>query len=560
MRIHIVQKGDTLEKIADKYNVSAEDLRRANFGISGALERGAKVKIPSQEVPISRGEKMKLPFKIPGTKKEQPVKKEMPKPKEQPVAPVQEIPAPAPPPPPPKPAPIPAPPKAAPIIPKAEPKMPPKAEPKMAPIMPPKMPLKEPIMPLKPAPKKDLPFTPFIPKKDYKESSLKSPKPLAPMSHKDFTAYLESSSHMKWGHHKDQFKQPQMNYVPPAYMSPGLSHGKDHFGAGKQMKHPFLGEESSSVMNQMYSGVPPMFAQPQNYTPPTYSGAGAGMPPYSAMPNQGQGQATPFLYQQGGQQMGTQGSGQVGFSSMPQSGSQNPTGSQYGMQLSQDPQNPHASFMPQGQQGQGMQGQQYGQYQGQWHGGQSQQYGQQMGQGQGMQGQQYGQQPGQWQGAQGQPYGQQMGQGQGQQYGQQYGQQPGQWQGTQGQPYGQQMGQVQGTQGQQYGQQPGQWQGAQGQPYGQQMGQWQGAQGQQYGQQMGQGQGMQGQPFGQQMYGEYPPTQRPYTGYGELSYEEQEYYGSYPQDGPFGQEGLPDPYAEAQYRESTLDSSDQDGE
>ncbi|MGG1575308.1 LysM peptidoglycan-binding domain-containing protein, partial [Fictibacillus sp. NRS-1165] len=379
MRIHIVQKGDTLEKIADKYHVSSEDLKRANFGLSsGNLERGAKVKIPSEQVPIGRGEKAKMPFKMPGSKKEQQKKKEMPKKempkkempkKEMPVAPVQQIPIPAPPPP--KPAPIPAPPKAAPIMPKAEPKMAPKAEPKM--------PFKaEPIMPLKPAPpKKDMPFQPLLPKKDYKESPMKSPKPLAPMSHKDFAAYMESSSssHMKWGHHHQpiHYKEPTMNYVPPAYLSPGLSHGKDQFGMGKQHKHPFLGEESSSVMNQMYSGVPPMFEQPQGYSAPVYGTAGAGMPPFSAMPYHGQGQQAGYYPQVplGGSQMANPGSGQMGYSSMPQSGMQEPfEGSpQQGIMLSQDSQqNPYGMFMPmQGQpyggsdlMGQGMQGQPYG--------------------------------------------------------------------------------------------------------------------------------------------------------------------------------------------------------
>ncbi|UZJ80444.1 LysM peptidoglycan-binding domain-containing protein [Fictibacillus sp. KU28468] len=546
MRIHIVQKGDTLEKIADKYNVTSEELRRVNFGLSsGALERGSKVKIPSEQVPIGRGEKAKMPFMMPGSKKEQPKKKEMPK-KEMPAVPVQEIPVPAPPPPPPKPAPIPAPPKAAPIIPKAAPiiakaapiiaKAAPiilKAEPKMAPKAEHKMPMKaEPIMPLKPAPaKKDMPFNPLLPKKDYKESSMKSPKPLAPMSHKDFAAFMESSSssHMKWGHHHEpiHYKEPQMNYVPPAYLSPGLVHGKDEFGMGKQHKHPFLGEESSSVMNQMYSGVPPMFEQPQGYTAPVYGGAGAGMPPFSAMPYQGQGQQAgsyPQVHPGGSQMgMGAPGSGQMGYSSMPQTGmQQQPMASQHGMMLSQDQQqNPYATFMPMQSQpmGQGMQGQPYG--------------GQQMGQG--MQGQPYGGQP-MSQGMQGQPYGgQPMSQGmQGQPYGSQT-----MSQGMQGQPYGGQP-MSQGMQGQPYGGQPMS-QGMQGQPYG--------------GQQMGQG--MQGQ----QMYGEYPPGQVS-QGYGDMSGGQGSYGVNPPaQQGQMGQmQGMPNPYSQAQYRDGSLDSQDQDEE
>ncbi|WP_164988827.1 LysM peptidoglycan-binding domain-containing protein, partial [Fictibacillus sp. S7] len=420
MRIHIVQKGDTLEKIADKYNIPLEELRRVNAGTSygGVLERGSKVKIPSPEIPAGRGEKMKMPFKLPS-------KKEMPK-KEMPVAPVQEIPVPAPPPPPPKPAPIPAPPKAAPIIPKAEPKFVPKAEPKMAPKAEPKMapkaelkmPMKAgPIMSLKPAlAKKDMPFNPLLPKKTYKESSMKSPKPLAPMSHKDFTAYMESSSsaHMKWAHHQPIHHQaPKMDFAPPVYVSPpaGLTHGKDGFGMGKQM-HPFLAEESSSAMNHMYSGVPPMFEQPQGYTAPVYGGAGAGMPPFSAMPGQGQ-QVYPSYHGGGTLSMG---SSQMGYGSMPQHGQM---GSQHGMPGQQHGGQQYGSGQ---QMGQGMQGQHSSSGQqmdpgmpGQQHGGQHYGSGQQMGQGM-MPGQQYG----------GQHYGsgQQMGQGMmpGQQYGgQQYG-------------------------------------------------------------------------------------------------------------------------------------------
>ncbi|WNB93283.1 LysM domain-containing protein [Bacillus sp. NEB1478] len=79
MRIHIVQKGDTLDKIAQKYNVPVMELRKANPGFS------------TSDV-IERGEKIKIPIKMPSVKKEAPIKKEQPVApiQEKPVAPIQE--------------------------------------------------------------------------------------------------------------------------------------------------------------------------------------------------------------------------------------------------------------------------------------------------------------------------------------------------------------------------------------------------------------------------------------------------------------------------------------
>ena len=49
LRIHIVQKGDTLWKIAQKYNVDFEELKRLNSHLSdpNTLMPGMKIKIPS---------------------------------------------------------------------------------------------------------------------------------------------------------------------------------------------------------------------------------------------------------------------------------------------------------------------------------------------------------------------------------------------------------------------------------------------------------------------------------------------------------------------------------
>lgn len=50
VRIHIVQKGDTLDKIAEKYDVPVQELRRANPGFSktDVIERGKRLKSRSR--------------------------------------------------------------------------------------------------------------------------------------------------------------------------------------------------------------------------------------------------------------------------------------------------------------------------------------------------------------------------------------------------------------------------------------------------------------------------------------------------------------------------------
>ena len=75
MKIHIVQKGDTLWKLAEKYGVDFEQLKAANAQLSNPdmIMPGMKIKIPTGSVPV---------------KKEAQVVKEQPK-KEAQVAPVQ---------------------------------------------------------------------------------------------------------------------------------------------------------------------------------------------------------------------------------------------------------------------------------------------------------------------------------------------------------------------------------------------------------------------------------------------------------------------------------------
>lgn len=74
MHIHIVQKGDTLWKLAQEYQVDFEELKKANAHLADPdkIMPGMKIKIPTKSVPV----KKEMP-KSPG--KEVP-KKEMPKP------------------------------------------------------------------------------------------------------------------------------------------------------------------------------------------------------------------------------------------------------------------------------------------------------------------------------------------------------------------------------------------------------------------------------------------------------------------------------------------------
>ncbi|MFC0522471.1 SafA/ExsA family spore coat assembly protein [Pontibacillus salicampi] len=107
MKIHVVQKGDTLWKIAKKYGVNFEELKAMNTQLSNPdmIMPGMKIKVPADSKPVkkemSKGKypsehpyKDESPKPIPVIKeekkpKEMPKKempkKEMPKPKEKPV-------------------------------------------------------------------------------------------------------------------------------------------------------------------------------------------------------------------------------------------------------------------------------------------------------------------------------------------------------------------------------------------------------------------------------------------------------------------------------------------
>lgn len=73
MKIHIVQKGDTLWKIAKKYNVEYDALKKLNTHLSDPekIVQGMKIKIPSESKPVKkakqevRTEKTKYPAEHP---------------------------------------------------------------------------------------------------------------------------------------------------------------------------------------------------------------------------------------------------------------------------------------------------------------------------------------------------------------------------------------------------------------------------------------------------------------------------------------------------------------
>ncbi|MDA1477426.1 SafA/ExsA family spore coat assembly protein [Bacillus changyiensis] len=75
MKIHIVQKGDTLENIAQKYEVDFKELKSLNSQLSNPdlIMPGMKIKVPSEAVPVKKEEQVNM-------------RKEFPKPPQHPFA------------------------------------------------------------------------------------------------------------------------------------------------------------------------------------------------------------------------------------------------------------------------------------------------------------------------------------------------------------------------------------------------------------------------------------------------------------------------------------------
>ena len=101
MKIHIVQKGDTLWNLAQKYNVNFEELKAANDHLSNPdmIMPGMKIKIPTGSVQVKKEApkhhvKKEAPIVDKAPVKEKPIPKEEPVVKEKPI--VKEEPKPAP--------------------------------------------------------------------------------------------------------------------------------------------------------------------------------------------------------------------------------------------------------------------------------------------------------------------------------------------------------------------------------------------------------------------------------------------------------------------------------
>ncbi|WP_275899614.1 SafA/ExsA family spore coat assembly protein [Bacillus piscicola] len=74
MQIHIVQKGDTLWKLAQQYNVGFEELKKANTHLADPdkIMPGMKIKVPAKGVPVKKEAKKEMPVpKVPKEQKEE---------------------------------------------------------------------------------------------------------------------------------------------------------------------------------------------------------------------------------------------------------------------------------------------------------------------------------------------------------------------------------------------------------------------------------------------------------------------------------------------------------
>lgn len=98
MKIHIVQQGDTLWKLAKKYDVDFEQLKAVNNHLSNpdVIMPGMKIKIPTGGVPVKKQTiKKEQPVQVkeqPIQVKEQPIQmKEQPKAKEMPLPKKEEV-------------------------------------------------------------------------------------------------------------------------------------------------------------------------------------------------------------------------------------------------------------------------------------------------------------------------------------------------------------------------------------------------------------------------------------------------------------------------------------
>lgn len=273
VKIHIVQKGDTLWKLAQKYGVNFEELKAANGHLSNPdlIMPGMKIKIPSgsvkakkeamiaKEAPIKEAPKEKPKMPPPSLKEEKEVPIKMPAPpkvqqhlyqiqnnfdfefhKEMP----KEMPK------------VPAPPKApkapAPPKPKMEkPKPMPVEKPKKMPEMKPKMPEMKPKMPeMKPMPVKKAPVVKPMPKQKMEDCYPVTPMynyggmPCPPCT--GYGAYPQP-----YPHHHAGYGYHGYGHMPYGHQAPGQHHAMgQHHAAGVTPEHVHGQNMEDNQMNQ----------------------------------------------------------------------------------------------------------------------------------------------------------------------------------------------------------------------------------------------------------------------------------------------------------------------
>ncbi|MBO8155945.1 MAG: LysM peptidoglycan-binding domain-containing protein [Bacillaceae bacterium] len=279
MKIHIVQKGDTLPKIAQKYNVDYDSLRKINTHLSDPekIVQGMKIKIPSESKPVKQGK--------------QEVRKEKTKAKYPAEHPYKDV----------SPKPIP-------VIKEddGEPKMAEKPEEMEKPMKPYEKPPKMPSF------KEEFPQMPPFPMPEMEESMesyesdsqeipfMAPPHYQVPMP--DYSCYQPYMPHHTMPHVHHMKPMPKPAYQPwcqpmhPPHMGPypygGMEHGM--YGGGyypsQPQMEPDFDESSDFDMpgqwqgNQSWSPAPNTEFPPQQMAMPDY-GAFAQQAPYGFMPS-----------------------------------------------------------------------------------------------------------------------------------------------------------------------------------------------------------------------------------------------------------------------------------
>lgn len=246
VRIHIVQKGDTLWKIAKEYGISFEDLKRLNVHLANPdyIVPGMEIILPERihkEAPVQPMQHVK-----------ESVKKEVPKPTP-PAAPA----------PPAKPVPMPM------------------QEPQMIPIpypMPMPMPMPQPQMWMQPPlemnwnqqlimPQTEQPALPPV------HNQMPAPQPApVPQPAPQPPMHMHSMPPMQQVPHCSSCQQPAMPMMPPMQMVPHCS--SCHQPIHHQMMWPMQQMPMPQMQMPMPMPMPQMPSQDTHYTMPSYDGKG----------------------------------------------------------------------------------------------------------------------------------------------------------------------------------------------------------------------------------------------------------------------------------------------